>query len=122
MVDPVLQAFQNSLLSISEGSISKTADSAGIKRSVLARLRRGDQLNVTIKTLVKLARAMGKTTDEMLGLSPPSGFARVPTDVGAAPGLSSRDLVKLRKRLSRIGEAAAEVQAMLPGDDQSPRE
>lgn len=122
MPDPVLQAFHDALLSISEGSISKTADEAGIERSVLRRLRKGSQLNVTIKTLVKLARAMGKTTDEMLGLSPPSGFARIPTDVGAAPGLSSRDLAKLRRRLSKIGEAAAEVQAMLPDDDPAPGE
>lgn len=114
MVDPVLQALQNTLLSISEGSISQAARDAGISLTALSRLRAGKQLNVRVLTLVKLARALGKSTDEVLGLKPPTGFAKIPTDVGSSPGLSSRDVAKLRRRIERFGALAAESLALLP--------
>lgn len=39
--------------------------------TALARLRRGEKMNVRAETLARLAQAMGRSCDELLGLTPP---------------------------------------------------
>lgn len=113
MSEPSLKALHAALSSISDGSVSKAARDAGMSATALARLRRGEQLNIRVTTLVKLSQALGKTTDELLGLAPPSGFAKIPTS-GAAPGLTSRDEARLRSQLAKIAAVASRAQSLLP--------
>lgn len=55
--------------------VSATARRAEMALPALLRLRRGEALDIRISTLARLAEAMGKSTDEILGLEPPDPAA-----------------------------------------------
>lgn len=101
-------ALHAAVKSIPEGKISGTAKAAKLDVTQLARLRRGESLNIQIETLKRLAIAMGKTSDELIGLSP-ADFV-VPADAH----ISTKDAAKVRKKLSRVAEQIAELVAALP--------
>lgn len=117
MQDPV-KAFHEAVLRIEDGTLTKIAEKAGLTLHDILRYRR-KPTDVRISNLARLADALGKSADELLGLKPPTA-----TDVGSSPGLTSRDVARLRKRLAKMGAFAAEAQAMLPPEDgaQEPEE
>lgn len=104
-------ALLAALKAIPQGEISGTARRSGIHITQLARLRRGESLNIQIETLKRLAIAMGKTSDELIGLSP-ADFV-VPADAH----ISTKDAAKVRKKLSRVAEQIAELVAALPREE-----
>ena len=57
-----LKALHDRLLLVKEGEISKTAERAGMTRERLAALRRGENLNVKLKTLAAIARFSAGTS------------------------------------------------------------
>lgn len=51
--------------------VSETARRADMALTALLRLRRGEALDIRISTLARLAQAMGRSADELLGLREP---------------------------------------------------
>lgn len=76
-------ALLAALKAIPQGEISGTARRSGIHITQLARLRRGESLNIQIETLKRLAIAMGKTSDELIGLAVGSTLTRQGGFLGA---------------------------------------
>lgn len=99
------EALYAAVRAVPEGQVTATAKRAGIKDTQFSRLRQGKNLNIGITTLAKLARAMGKSADELIGLTKP--------DPGAITGsvhVSGDAAAKVRKKLARI---AADVNALV---------
>jgi DNA-binding Xre family transcriptional regulator len=64
----VTSALHKRLRAIPDGQVRATAREAGISLSQMARLRSGEGLNITLKTLTGLADALGETPHSLLGL------------------------------------------------------
>ena len=83
--------------------MTATALRAKIKVTQLSRLRRGERLNIQIETLAKLARAMGKSADELIGLSKPDPRAAIE----AVVRVSEADEERLRRKFAKISAELA---------------
>ena len=99
------------LKAIPEGQVGATSRKAGIAHSAMARLRRGESLNIQIETLKRLALAMGKSADELIGLVP-SDFTHIPEDANVTPAQAA----KMRKNLERVSDVVASLLKALPAD------
>lgn len=66
------QALHAAVSAIPDGDVSETARRADLALTQILRLRRGENLDIKISTLARLAQAMGRSTDELLGLRAPS--------------------------------------------------
>jgi len=103
------EALRAALLSIPDGQVTETANAAGLALSQLLRMRRGENLDIKISTLTRLAQAMGRTTDELLGLREPS-----PNTVAEAALRKVAELMEeRRKRLEREKERVEKQLAQL---------
>lgn len=90
-------ALHAAVAAIPDGEVSETARAAGLALTQLLRLRRGENLDIKISTLARLAQAMGKTADELLGLQEP------PQNAAAEAALKkmAQMVADRRKRLER---------------------
>lgn len=91
---------------IPDGEVSETARAAGLALTQLLRLRRGENLDIKISTLVRLAQAMGKSADELLGLESP------PPNAGAEAALRRVDQM-MEDRRKQLEKEQAEVARQL---------
>jgi transcriptional regulator with XRE-family HTH domain len=67
---------------LSQGGL---AQASGLNRNTIARLEQNDLHDLGGQSLVKLARALGCTTDMLLGMSPLDAVDTVPTPDPAPP-------------------------------------
>ncbi len=63
----ILAALRRAALKIPDGKIGDIARRAGMSRRQLTRLRAGELLDMRVSTFVRLVRALGATTAEILG-------------------------------------------------------
>lgn len=97
------EALLRAVRDIPEGQVTATAARAGIKVTQLSRLRRGEQLNIQIETLAKLAYGMRKSADELIGLAQPDPREAIEAVVRVSADAEK----KLRKKFARIAAEMA---------------
>lgn len=95
-------ALHAAVLAIPDGQVSETAREAGLALTALLRLRRGEALNIRIATLARLAKAMGRSTDELLGLREPPPNARAEAALRQVAALMAEKRRRLEKERAEV--------------------
>jgi transcriptional regulator with XRE-family HTH domain len=103
------------LKAIPDGQVSQTARAAGLQLRQLMRLRAGENVNVTLGTLERIARGLGKSPSELLkSLEESAGATYEQTPAGVLV-VDQRKLERLRNGLSGIAAQTRKVVAQLDG-------
>ena len=105
------EALRAALRAIPDGQMTATSNRAGISLTQLLRLRRGERLDVRISTLARLARAMGKSADELLGLEKPDPVRAI----AERDRLSDEAAARVRRKVEKIvADSTALIASLQP--------
>lgn len=102
-VNPV-DTFRAALKALPEGGLARIEEKTGIDASRLSGYRSGRKTDVRISTFAAIAEAMGRSADELLGLTP-RAVAGTVADFREAEALNlklQKQLEAQRKVLERI--------------------